>query len=472
MLENAQSERRVKAPKPDTLPISEKLAYGMGIIGFNLSNNGVQQLAFPIFGLVMGVSPAYIGIALGISRIWDSFTDPFMGSFSDNTRGRFGRRRPYILIGSILCALFFALIWFVPENASEAFAFIYFLTTIILFYTAFTVFAVPYQALGYELTPDHRERTRVMVIRAYFAKVILFILPWIFRLAQLEIFDNTMQGMRVIGCLLALLLVGSALPSFFFCKERYANSSKLQQKTGFIEALKLTVQTRPFMILLGITVLLQSAAHTVEGLGVYLATYYVCQGDLRLSASIIGLGGTLNAAVALIAIWPFGWLATRFGKKRILSFCLWSLAFASLLKWFFYRPDYPWLMVIVPVFTAPGIAAFWVLINSMKADICDYDELHTGKRREGLFAGLATWIQKAGLALTFGVSGFAVTLSGFNQDTPVNQQMDSVFTMRILFTIIPFLSSVAGLVLLRRYILTDERLDEIRLELENRRGRV
>lgn len=122
-----------------TLSVSRKLAWGIGGFAENLANNALLSLAYPIFGVGMGLSPFYIGLALSASRIIDAVTDPIMGNITDNTKSRWGRRRPWIFIGAILMSLIFAAIWFTPRLENQLIPAIYLIVMCSLFYMAFTI---------------------------------------------------------------------------------------------------------------------------------------------------------------------------------------------------------------------------------------------------------------------------------------------------------------------------------------------
>ena len=145
---------------------SKKSAWSIGSITDVYMTNALNYLAFPIFNMGLGVDPRMLGWALGLPRIWDAISDPLMGNISDNIRTRFGRRRPFILIGAILCAVMFALLWTSAASGWSPTAIgWWFMAMVFLYYTAYTIFAVPWGALGLELTSDYNERTRVQAYR-------------------------------------------------------------------------------------------------------------------------------------------------------------------------------------------------------------------------------------------------------------------------------------------------------------------
>ena len=115
--------------KPDKkttrVPVSQKAAWGVGGFAENFANNAILQMVYPVFNIGYGLSPFMIGIALSISRVLDAFSDPPMGNWSDNSRTRWGRRRPFIFVGALIMTAFFAIMWFPPDGASKAVLFTY-----------------------------------------------------------------------------------------------------------------------------------------------------------------------------------------------------------------------------------------------------------------------------------------------------------------------------------------------------------
>src|SRR5262245_4209164 len=119
----------------------------------------------------MGLSPWLAGIALAVGRAWDAVSDPVMGAISDRTRSGMGRRRPYIIFGSIPMALTYIAMWTPPLGWSQMNLFFYLMITDIAFNICVTIVTIPYTSLGAELTTDYHERTKVTAIRMLFYQV-------------------------------------------------------------------------------------------------------------------------------------------------------------------------------------------------------------------------------------------------------------------------------------------------------------
>ena len=261
------------APTADKVPLHEKIFYGAGSGSFQLSTDGVKGLAYPIYNITLGLSPSLVGLVLMLSRIFDAFTDPLMGKISDNTRTRWGRRRPYILVGSLLTAGAFILIWMVPESwAGNTWAiFGFYLAAMLLFYLCATIQVVPYHTLGLEMTPNYHERTVVAGYKMAFSFLFTLLLPWIFRFAQADAFGgNTLAGMRYWSWILAaMIIVGGVLPALFV-QERYYRIAKGQAKIAFLRGLRLIFQNKAFMLLTAVILTMGLGGGMVQAMGPYI----------------------------------------------------------------------------------------------------------------------------------------------------------------------------------------------------------
>jgi len=224
--------------KQDRVPLYEKTALGIGALAAFFGYAGISILAYPVCNMMLGVSAARIGVALMIPRLWDGFTDPVMGRISDNFHSRFGRRKPFIAGGAIAMGLLFVLIWYVPHDWSNPLKLAWFIVFQILFFSAYTVFAVPYTALTYEMTPDYDERTRVMAFCAFFHKFGELLGGWMLPLATaLGIWlvdganDLSMPGVLAMGWIVGIgimAMIGS-LPGLLV-KERFTRKTATQRK--------------------------------------------------------------------------------------------------------------------------------------------------------------------------------------------------------------------------------------------------
>ena len=183
-----------QTPEQDRVPLTEKIIYGIGAFVNNLLAAAIGGMSI-VLNLGLGMNPALVGLLGALPRLIDAFTDPLMGYISDQTRSRWGRRRPYIFVGAILASISFALLWQLPEGKSEDYYFWFFLIGSLIFYLFYTMFATPWVALGYELTPDYHERTRVMAVQNFMGQLAYLVSPWFLWIMQHEgMFDDLASG--------------------------------------------------------------------------------------------------------------------------------------------------------------------------------------------------------------------------------------------------------------------------------------
>src|SRR5688572_20843297 len=166
------------ATAPARIPLAQLAAYGAGgIIPIALFN--IAGILVGLMGNIsLGLSAFWLGVILVIPRLWDAVVDPVIGHLSDNTRTRWGRRRPYLLVGGILVAVFFVVMWWIPkgdtvrgwfpsESGYQWFQLAYILVTLTLFFTAVTLFEIPHSALGAEMATDSHQRTRLFGAKSF-----------------------------------------------------------------------------------------------------------------------------------------------------------------------------------------------------------------------------------------------------------------------------------------------------------------
>jgi GPH family glycoside/pentoside/hexuronide:cation symporter len=460
----------VTAPE-DRVPFYKKILYGSGSFADQTWQWGFLGLALPIFNVEFGFSPILIGIVLGITRVWDSVTDPLMGSISDNTRTRFGRRRPYIAVGAVLAGFFYSLIWFIPEGLSDTTFFFFFLILVILFYTSFTIFSVPFYALGYEMSPDYHERTRMMGVRIWSNSLngVIF-LPWIYWLIQRTFWDSTIQGVKVVGVGVGVLMTLLALLPAITIKERAKTFVQTQKRTPVIQSVKYTLKCKPFVFLiLGFFCAIFSMS-VVSSLFFYPTAYYVFGGNLDKASLWIGIATAGQHITTLCTVGPISYISRKLGKRRACMTLTLFIAFGSIVQMFCYIPTVPWLLPIPFVILGIGWTGFWVLIPAMIADVVDYDEHSTGTRREGMFGAVHFWVIKFGLALALVSSGFVLAATGFHIDFGVDQPEHTFTTMILLKGLVTAGGALIAIYFISRYSITEKMSYDIRAELESRRG--
>lgn len=460
------------ATRSDRVAPRDLCAYGAGIIAYQYPNAGLAQLAMPLFNVSLGLAPATVGAVLMVGRIWDGLINPWMGSVSDNTRSRWGRRRPWLFVGAITSGLLYPLVWFAPSGWGATALSAWLLVSTLLLYTAFALYSVPYMALGFELTPDTSERTRVQAWRSYFNLVPSFTVGWFYWFCLRPQFGDALTGARWLGILVGGLIIGSGIVPALFLRERYYRVVEGKAKEPFWPAARAAMGNRPFLLVMGIIVTLTLGVHTTDALGFYICTYHIYGGDTAAAAQLLGVAGSITFLAALVAIPLVRAAERRFGKPGALRLCLWTHILVSSAKWWLASPDHPWTFVLVGIFAQFSGLGFWMLVNSMKADVCDHDELQSGRRREGMFGALGNLLAKLSGSTVYFLAGVILQFIGFSAALGAGQDPETILWLRVIYSAGPVFSLTLCLWLLSRYPLDGAAMARIRSTLEERRAAV
>lgn len=480
-LANAAPSSAAPATRPaDRVPLRQKIAYGLGSSCDMWGHWLYPSMAYPVFNLYLGVPPHLIGIVLMVNRLADALSDPFFGWVSDNTRTRFGRRRPFILVGAFLAGLGLPVLFLASPAWSTTQLFLFMLSSALLYVPLMSCFNMPYQSLGAELTPDYNERTAVMSFKGALQKVAELALYFALPFTTLAWFtdpatgkQNTLLGAQVYCAGLGLLMIAIGVIIFFTVKERYYAHlvQQGQEKVKLRESFYETLRCAPFRIQLGMSLAFATGTSMVSALGYYATVYVVCGGDSVSGNWWNARMGIAYMAGGFLAAPAFAFLARRLGKQRAAAIAIASGIAAFGGTWWLYTPAVPWLQVLASGGIGFASGGFWMLLPAMGADIMDYDELNTGKRREGAFSACGSWISKVGMSLGAGAAGFVLNLTGFNAALAV-QSPDTILLIRVMLAAIPVAGLTLAWLILLRYPLGVAQVQEIRRQLEARRGTV
>lgn len=474
-----KKKRKPTVAPRDRVPVVQKICYGAGSLTGQFVMGMATQMFNPVFNIAMGISPVIIGAILMVYRLWDSFTDVVMGNLSDNARTRWGRRRPFIVIGSILAGLVMPLLWQASPEWNQTTLITYVVIVGLVLYTTSTIWGMPYYSLGMELTPDYNERTRVTAVRAVFEKLSVLFSGWLLALVSLQIFADPVtgeadvaNGMKHISWFLGVMIIAFGVLPGLFVKERYyEKEASKQAKVGFWFSLKTTLTCKPFLLLMSVYLLQVIGSNMVMSLGLYLNIYYVHAGDIQQASIVHGLKSTAMLVPGILSVPFWAWVSEKVGKRNALALTVLAGFIANILVYFCYTPAYPYLQIVPAVFLSAFGSALYMLVPSMLADIADYDELHTGERREGSFSSISSWFYKLSMTLTAGLSGLILAWTGFDVVVYGETQPPEVLQrMLSWYVFLPMILWSVGLLLLFRYKLNRQAMANIRQQLESKRG--
>ncbi len=463
----------------DRVPMPQKVGYGLGSMIDLWGHWLYASLAFHVFNVFLGVAPGLISTAQMIKIFIDAASDAIFGWISDNTRTRYGRRRPFILVGGVLAGIGLPMMFAVGRGWTDMQYFMFMVISTAIYVPVMSCFNMPWLSLGSEMTPDYHERTNVMSIKNAIQKapeLAMFFAAQFTTLAWFHGADgkpDILRGAQTYCALLGAVMVAVSIVMFMTVRERYYEKLVAHSQTHipFADTLWRTLRCRPFRHILGMMLAYGIGTAMVSALGYYATVYYVCKGDIALATKWNTAMGVAGMVFGFIGIPFFNYVARRHGKRAALALVL-SLAICAFIgDWWLYDPERPALQLLACGFVAFTGAGFWTLYGSTVADVIDYDELQTGQRREGSFAACQSWISKVGIALGVGASGWILQFTGFDSKLPV-QSEHAIFMIRILLSGIPVLGLLLALISVSRFELTERGMAEIRSRLEAQRGAV
>jgi len=647
-----------KTSQEDRISLQQKSAYAVGMLVNNLQAAALPAMVV-ILNLGLGMDVLWVGLIGAIPRIFDAISDPMLGYISDNTRTRWGRRRPFIFSGAILAGIIFALMWqlpsgyvdviaktpvkqhqtlapeqksaefnnaggvildydaeihsdaefvfYGPEQSSlnqgtatnldgfpqveinvalpevQAFRVVFneasstaetpadlpsigggdaesyfidlnrqdseggtgnlykfqladlqrssnlgnqngnqvldiqdmdnisirlsglagagtvtvhslklrkshdffvhyfrvFMAMSILFFLAYTVFATPFVAFGYEMTSDYHERTRLHAFANTVGQLAWLGVPWFYAIMASSLFRDTVHGARTLAIVVGVIVAVLGIVPAIFLKERQTlppseNSGKgfVKNMTEFLKGIVITFKCKPFVKICGATFLVFNGFQLGMSFSIYVMIYYLFGGNDGDAGQLLGWFGMLVSISTLAVIPLTGWIATKIGKRKTFLITISLSIVGYAFKWIGYNPDYPYWLLYAAPFVAFGTGSLFTLMGSMISDVCDFDELETHQRREGVFGAIYWWMVKVGMALAGLLTGVLLKVSGFDVALGAAQSEKTLLMIRLFDVGIPIITSLAALWIIASYKLTETKVYDIRTLLENRRGKV
>ena len=438
---------------------------GLGVIlSYNLPTIGIGYMFLLVNMYLMKfatdellIAPSMMGLLFGLSRIWDAVTDPLAGYFSDRTNTRFGRRRPWILASILPIGLAFYIVWSPPLALDSGLMVIWVGVGIFLFYSAMTIFIVPHNSLGAELSLDHHERTRIFGVRHVTWTLGSFVA--VGGMALLIASDDPRETATWLSLVVIFVTALMLITMVLGVRERAAFRGRGEASAyrAFRDVIR-----NPHALLLLIIFLIESVGGaTITVLTPYIAEYIV--GRPEFTAYVV----ILYMAPSALSVPLWIWASRRFGKKQlwIFSTAAAGLGFGSMI---FLGENSVVLMSLLAAALGFTSGAAAVVAPSIQADVIDYDELKTGQRKEGAYFAAWNFVYKLATGITLILTGVVLEAAGF---VPNQEQGESAkMALRVLYALFPLGCYLVGAVLLTRFRLDEREHARIRQELDAREG--
>ncbi len=462
------------------VPLSQKIAFGLGMLA-----NQMFPAALGIFMVVLvqdlGFPGWMWGILFFLPRVYDSIIDPIMGFITDNTRSVWGRRRKYVFIGAIIMGISFVAMWQLHRENGVDYNFLYFLLWSFIFYTGLTIFSVPYVAMGYEMSDDFHERTNIMAVAQWIGQWAWVIAPWFWVVMYdptwFENADTATRTLSVwvgVGCMILAMIPALFIKGKSTRDDNTLIPLRLKNIGGglkeILNGFKQAFSIKPFRKLCISTFLIFNAFNTVASFSFFIIVYYLFNGNAGAAGMWPTLFGSLGAMVTTFAVIPtVAWLSKKLGKKNAFMLSQGISIIGYISFWFLFVPGKPYMFIFALPFFSFGIGSLFTLMMSMTADVCDLDELNTGKRREGIFGAIYWWMVKFGFAIAGLLSGAIMSFVGFAPDA-ASQPEGAVTGLRLFFSIVPILGTLIAMWIMRDYDVSEARAHEIRAAINRKKA--
>ncbi len=417
--------------------------WSLGTIGMSaLLNTQTAMLQYYLTS-VIGIAPALAGTLIFASKMYDGVTDPVMGVISDRTRSRWGRRRPWMLAGGLLCAMAVVGMFSIPVldgwmlNA-------WILGVLIVAATAYTMFNVPYLSMPAEMVDEPYERSKLMSYRVAWISlgslIGLSVAPWLVATGRDEFGYSEVDAYRFMGWGVAALIL-LATCACVWATRHARSTTRTSKRMPFKEQLRFLAGNRPFLLLLGIKYLGLFSLFASAGIVVFFVKHVMLQSEaILIWYGVAHLVGLLGA----IPLWVL--ISKRLSKPHTLAI---SAAIYAVfhLTYFFSGPEEPLLIFYGRVLLiSMGSAGMLLMGQSLLPDIMEMDYRKTGLRREGIYAGLYSFIEKFAAATAPLLIGF--TLGGLAFDRTLDVQPESAVTaIVLLIAVVPAVANALKIVL-------------------------
>lgn len=446
------------------LSFKEKVSYGLGDTASNFIFATIMSFQALFYTDVFGLEPYIMGIMFIAVRVIDAVTDPIMGTLADRTKTKYGSFRPYLLWLALPFGIL-SMMAFTTPDLSEINKIIYAFVTYTLLMFVYTAINIPYCALGGVITPDESERVSVQSYRFVFA----FIGGLVVSSATLPLVEYFGEGDAAKGWQYAMAIMGGIgillfLISFAGTKERVA--APPQQQHNLKKDIKTLAKNDQWVVLSMATLVLLAG----NVLKMSFASYYVK--DYLMVDTIDILGWSVGAITCFVTATTIGsmfgaglaqFVAGKVNKIKAYIYLQLGAATVSAIS-YFVMPSNVYLALIL--FATWGFLFNMAtpLLWSKMADVVDYGQYLSGQRLTGLVYSSILFFLKLGIAIGGGLVGFMLSFYGYTAGQA--QSIETATGIALCFTVLPALFSLLVAMIMRRYILTPEKVNEIQTELE------
>ncbi|NBI62273.1 MFS transporter [Clostridiales bacterium] len=455
----------------EKLTFKSKIGYASAALGDAASYALINMFLLFFLTTVAGIEPAAAGTITIVGALWNTLINPIVGYISDNAATKWGRRRPFMFMMSMPIAasvfMLFTAVGVVPEIKA-----LYYGAILVIFWTAYTGFFVPYLALGAEYTQDYNERTELRSYASIFnmlGNLIGMVLPSIFvdflcglGLSQAGAWSVTGAMVGIFSMISIMITVKAAKTKDLDCASKDVPSlPKFSLKEIFGEYWQV-LKLKPIQYLLFTSLFALISYAIFSSALIYYFTY-----NHGLSASVISGMLLYRTGVCIVLIFIAKRLSAATDKRTVLLLVFAVGAVSVTIEKFIGVHGMVQLLIFV-FFVAISTSIYWQLMPAIIYDVCEYDELETGKKRQGAIVSLQGLVEALATGIGTQVLGIVLQIGGFDGEAAV-QTETALRWVETSVTVLPAIFLVLALAALYKYPITKKRFQEIQKELERRK---
>lgn len=454
--------------KTDKLSNKTIFGYAFGSLADAAAYNFIIMYMLYFLTAIIGLSAGKAGIIISVSTVASAVYGLCIGPMSDNTRGKYGRRRPYLLIGAVLLLIGIILL-FRPFGFSQGGAFVFYLVMILAVWIGYGTFLVPYNALGPELTSDYDERTKLRTPAGIFncvGNIIGISLP----LTAVAFFAKRGategEAWSYFAVILAIVCAVSVLITWKSTKGKELPMEVLMREEKERNPVKTywqILKLKPFRWMIGFVAMFGIGYMVFQSGLIYYILFYAGMSEAQMSQAMF-----INIFVAMVTTLIISVVAMRINKKMAFAIGFLISAAGMILLYFIGVTSFPMLLVLLAVFGV-GNGCYWLLIYPLIYDLSEVYEYKYGKRKEGSLLSMLAFVFTLATALGTQVLTITMTMVGYDPTLPVQSEATVNGIANIVFGI-PIATFVLGALFCLAYPLSKKSYEKLMAELEKKRA--
>ncbi len=437
-----------------------KFSFGLGALGKDLCYAMISYFLMIYFTDTVGMAPLFVGNLFLVARIWDAFNDPMMGFVVDNTRSKWGKFRPWILLGAVLNSIVMIFMFRKPAGMTGFSMYAYFSVMYILWGMTYTVIDIPYWSMLPSLSSTKEERDSMSVIPRIFASL-AWLLMGAFAIKMVSMLGNgdDAKGYSMLAVGIAVVFVVTSVITVVFVKDRSCfgeTGDKKAERTTVKDALHVIMANDQLKVFIGVVLCYNLVVQLAGGVAIYYFTYVAGDKDLY------PIFTTAAQFAEIGALFLFPILSKGLSKKQVFAIASFSpaIGLVGLVVSGFFAPQNVVIIAVCGVLYKLGSGLTLGATTVMLADVIDYGQVKLGSRNESIIASFQTLLVKTASAVSAWLIGVGLTIVGYVANT--EQSAATIMGMRVLMGVIPAVITVLAFVIyVKGYKLDGAFLEEI-----------